>query len=139
MPWLLAVKMPGATAAKGTVCGGLDSPPAVTTTVAELCPASSSGICTLSWPGKEENRGAAIPLNVTLAPPSVISSLPLVPTDENGFCDPPFKVVPKMAAMLPRAIGFVPAANVVLLTTLLGGDYRPCGVDAQIATLQRQQ
>src|SRR5271157_674372 len=113
------VKMPGEYGPRGTVCGALVRPPAVTWTVAEAAPASSSGTSTLSCVGKEENRGAGIPLKVTPAPPSVASSFPSLPKGEDGWLDPSFRLVPNMAAIVPGARGLLPAAKLALLTVPL--------------------
>ena len=120
VPFCEVLNMPGERDSRATVCGALIWPPTVTTTEAEV-PASSGGIWTLSWPGNEENMEADIPLKVTLAPPSVVSSLPSFPNEENALLDPSFKLLPKMAAMVPGAMGFVPVAKLALLTTLSAG------------------
>ena len=120
LPFCDVLNIPGETAARVTVCRALIWPPTVTTTEAEV-PVSSGGIWTLSWPGNEENTGAAMPLKVTLAPPRVVSSLPSLPKDEYALLDPSFKLLPKMAAMVPGAIGFAPVAKLALLTTLSAG------------------
>ena len=115
------LKIPGENEPSGTVCGVLDWLPTVTTTVAEPVVPKPSGICTLSWPGNAENMGAAIPLNVTLAPPRVVSSSPFDPKEENALLVPSSKLLPKMAAIVPGAREFVPTAKLALFTTLAGG------------------
>src|SRR5580700_542627 len=64
---------------------------------------------------------AEIPLKVTLAPPRVVNSSPLAPKEENALFVPASNAVPKMAAMVPGARGFVPSAKLALLTTLSAG------------------
>jgi hypothetical protein len=110
--------MPGEKEPIETVTGALACPATVTTTWAEVLPASSRGTWTLSWPGKEENMGAEIPLKVTLAPPRVVTNLPLL-KDENGFCEPSFKPVPKMAAIVPGERTLTPGAKLAAFTTPL--------------------
>jgi hypothetical protein len=44
-----------------------------------------------------------------------------LPKEEDALLDPSFKLLPKMAAMVPGAIGFAPVAKLALLTTLSAG------------------
>src|ERR1035438_3143898 len=136
VPFWLVLNSPGENEPSGTACGALDCPPTVTTTMAEVAVPSPAGIWTLSCPGNAENIGAEIPLKVTLAPPRVVSSSPLVPKEENALFVPSSKVVPKMAAMVPGARGFVPKAKLALLTTLSGGT---TGLDAASTTRTNPQ
>ncbi len=60
-----------------------------------------------------------MPLNLTLAPRSVVSSLPSVPKPEDVAVVPSVKLVPKIAATEPGVSGVVPGTKLALLTTPL--------------------
>src|SRR5713226_2027031 len=58
VPCWFSVKIPGAKAARFTVCGVETWLPTVTATEACCEPATSHGICKFTWPGDAKTRGA---------------------------------------------------------------------------------
>src|ERR1700729_2829299 len=105
--------MPGEKEPMGTNCGALVWPLTVTCIVAEVIPANSCGISTLSCCGNAEKigTGLATPLNVTLAPASELMSFPSAPKDEKASIDPSSRLTPKTAAIVPGARGVDPVAK----------------------------